>query len=184
MLVRRLPNGTCISVTLTTREHFARFVRTGAYRNRAYWNPAYVGLHGPSGLPQADSVLRRIEYSWAQRHAPVRSVSWFEAEAFCRSVRGRLPWTGEWLDAVGEPAPPGSTWTPPDPNTERLVAECYQSTDPQWTWGGIVRDHTTSEWCADAYHPTMKGPAVRPDRAGRRRVVGGALESRSRHPGR
>lgn len=84
---------------LVTYEQFAEFIKSEHYFRPEYWDPdvrrhfweKHVGRAGFGG----DEVLRRTGFRWNARQQPVICVSWFEADAYCKSVGGRLPWSYE-----------------------------------------------------------------------------------------
>lgn len=70
---------------------FALFIREGEYFKPRHWNALAVVR-----VPGGDHVLERIGFAWNERAQPVKGVSWFEADAFCRSHGGRLPYYQEY----------------------------------------------------------------------------------------
>lgn len=85
--------------SLVTYEEFALFIREEGYFRREYWDrDVYREFwSGHAGRQEfgGDELLRRIGFHWTTRHLPVTHVSWFEADAYCKSVGGRLPWSVE-----------------------------------------------------------------------------------------
>ncbi|HSG48718.1 MAG TPA: SUMF1/EgtB/PvdO family nonheme iron enzyme, partial [Longimicrobiales bacterium] len=82
-----------------TNQAYAEFVRTGGYERDELWGhaPPEVrgGLVDRTGLPGPRGWLRQRFPDGAER-LPVTGVSWWEAEAYCRSVGSRLPTLFEW----------------------------------------------------------------------------------------
>ncbi len=126
---------------LVTYDQFAEFIKTEGYFRPEYWHPdvrrhfweKHLGRVGFGG----DDVLRRIGFRWNARRLPVTGVSWFEADAYCKSVGGRLPWSNEAdgpptsLKNVSEPAEWCGDWfnskargpyVQPEPPLRRRVA--------------------------------------------------------------
>ena len=84
---------------------FEAFVAAGGYANPTWWDPAGWAWRVAVGA-ESPGAWRRIDGGWQQRlfdrwlpldpQAPVRHVSAFEAEAWCRWARRRLPTESEW----------------------------------------------------------------------------------------
>lgn len=77
--------------------------------NQAYLRCVTAGACAPSGISESDARLGRPEH-------PVASVSWREAESYCRWVSGHLPTEAQWERAArGDSArtfPWGRVWNP------------------------------------------------------------------------
>jgi gamma-glutamyl hercynylcysteine S-oxide synthase len=108
---------------------YAEFVERGGYRRREWWSDAgwawvrESGAEAPlhwtaHGRERRFHELRPIDPS-----LPVMHVSWFEAEAYARSVGKRLPTELEWEKAAawgpGATAPRTYPWGEDDPTPER-----------------------------------------------------------------
>ena len=109
----------CIAKAPVTNAEFAAFVHAGGYRNREFWSAAGWAWRERAG-PNGRSIgLKRMAASWTWRryreveplapHAPVMFVNWYEAEAWCRWAKRRLPTEAEWeAAALGEANANGS----------------------------------------------------------------------------
>ncbi len=114
-----------------TNAEYAEFVAAGGYGAREFWSepgwqwrereqrerPAYW-------LPQHHGVWtwrRHGRIEALARDAPVAFVNWYEAEAWCRWAKRRLPAEAEWeAAAIGEP----------DASSTHL-----SETKRRWPWG-------------------------------------------------
>ena len=98
-----------------TQGEFASFVEAGGYRRREWWSEAGWGWRESVGAVapvywQLDggAWLRRDFDRWVplEPDLPMLHVNWFEADAYCRWARRRLPTEAEWeLAAAGAPDP-------------------------------------------------------------------------------
>lgn len=71
---------------LVTMEEFAAFIR----REDGYFNPENWSDSVFRGAGGGDRILDLIEFRWDKRASPVRKVTWFEADAYCRWKKGVL----------------------------------------------------------------------------------------------
>ena len=149
-------------------EEWGLFVRTREYFNDAHWEGGRFA--GASG---GDAALTAVGFAWVRRHARVGAVTYCEAQAYCTSRGGRLPWLQECrsLDAAFQCLDRGqvdrmAAWLPEDRRTE--------------FWRPVGHP----EWCGDWFNATADGPDVRAEGPLRRRITADpwCMVSTSRNP--
>ncbi|MGC1309276.1 MAG: SUMF1/EgtB/PvdO family nonheme iron enzyme [Phormidesmis sp.] len=76
---------------------YRRFIAAGGYEQRQWWSQAGWQWQ------QWAKVTQPLYWTddWAFEHHPVCGVSWYEADAYARSVGKRLPSELEWAKAAG-----------------------------------------------------------------------------------
>ncbi len=164
-----------ISRTAVTRAEFAEFVNDGGYRRQELWCDAGWQWRERANAPHPIYWKPVGEGNWMQREfdrwlplepdLPVLHVNWFEADAFCRWARRRLPTEAEWeMAASGEPGSMRKrrySWGDEPPTPERANLD--------WRAGGPISVHAlpsgdsafglrqmignTWEWTSTDFHP-------------------------------
>jgi iron(II)-dependent oxidoreductase len=93
----------------TTNEEYARFIEEGGYRRREWWSdegwqwrerenwtlPLYWSQQDDTWRAQ-----RMFDEGLIEAQHPVTGVSWYEAEAYARFMKKRLPTEAEWEKAA------------------------------------------------------------------------------------
>ena len=181
-----------------TNAAFAAFVDDGGYRQREFWSPEGWLIRSRTGAQHPAYWLRDVQ-GWLRRnfdryvrlepHAPISHGSWFEAEAYCRWARRRLPSEAEWDMAASAASSGGYPWGDTEPTAELANLDsrhlgtvdvaaypasdsaygCRQMIGNVWEWTasafypfpGYLVDHPYREYSAPwfGYHKVLKGGA-------------------------
>ncbi|KEF41180.1 MAG: sulfatase maturase [Cyanobium sp. CACIAM 14] len=101
-----------IAETLVTNGDYAVFIADEGYRRPEFWMSEGWALVQERGWSGPRYWRGDWEFTLAGRRprhpqAPVRHLSWFEADAFARWSAARLPSEAEWEAVVAEAARPG-----------------------------------------------------------------------------
>ncbi len=101
-----------LAETLVTNEAYAAFIADDGYRRPELWMSEGWAVVQERGWCAPRYWRGEWEFGLAGRRprhpqAPVRHLSWFEADAFARWSGGRLPNEAEWELVVTEAAQPG-----------------------------------------------------------------------------
>jgi len=138
---------------------FAAFIESGGYAREELWSPEGWSFVRSSGLVRPRFLG---EPEWAHvtgPRQPVCGVSFWEAEAYARFVRKRLPTEAEWEKAArgtdGRIYPWGNRWDPTRCSFRggpiRAAPEVGQFPSGASPYGVLDMPGGVWEWCADWY---------------------------------
>ena len=160
-----------ISKTAVTNAEFAAFVDDGGYARREFWSDegwrwraSCDAQHPVYWEPQGNGRwLRRhfdLRVPLEDRH-PIIHVNWYEATAYCRWARRRLPTEAEWEMAASGAEKHTYPWgdEPPTPNRANLdwramgCIDVDALPDGDGPFGCRQMIGNTWEWCSDSFGP-------------------------------
>jgi iron(II)-dependent oxidoreductase len=162
-----------IARAAVTNAEFAAFVEAGGYRMREFWSDEGWAWREKNGAERPVYWRPRQGGRWTWRRyrdveelradAPVAFVNWYEAQAWCRWARRRLPTEAEWeMATVGEPTADG----------QRLA-----ETKRRWPWGDEPPAPATANLDFAADGPLDVGACAAGDSAfGCRQMIGNVWE--------
>ena len=152
-----------IGETPVTNAEFAPFLERKAYLDRSLWSAA-----GWAWREAASVIAPRFwaEADWTDYlgpDQPVVGVSWYEADAFARSMGMRLPTEAEWERAArgedGRRFPWGDAWVPGHAahrGGRRHTLPVRSIPENRSPHGLYDCAGNVWEWCADAYGPGLR----------------------------
>ncbi|MDB5855969.1 MAG: ergothioneine biosynthesis protein EgtB [Herminiimonas sp.] len=128
---------------LITNGEYLQFVQAGGYENPSLWMSEgwewirSQGIRHPLYWQSADEN-RWQEFTLHGMQpldlaAPASHLSWFEADAYARSVEARLPTEAEWECAVTQAAQPaGPNAQGGQPDLQQVFGACWQWTSSSY----------------------------------------------------
>ena len=178
-----------------TNQQFAAFVQAGGYGERAHWidqkNDDTSWKWRESG--QITAPLYWNDSKWNGPTQPVVGVSWYEAVAYCRWAKCRLPTEREWEAAArgkaGTTYPWGNDWREGICNTNEtklgVTTPVGMFEESQSECGAGDMAGNVWEWCDDLRNSTDQDRVVRGGSWGNdSRYARSAIRLRSRPDGR
>jgi len=160
---RRLSTGAYeIGETQVTNAEFAPFVERG-YLERALWSDGGWTWREENGVVAPRFWGNPDWNDYLGPDQPVVGVSWFEADAFARSLGMRLPTEAEWERAArgddGRRFPWGDDWDPESAahrGGRRHTLPVRSIPRNRSPYGLYDCAGNVWEWCADAYGPGLR----------------------------
>ena len=160
---RRLSTGGYeIGETPVTNAEFAPFVERG-YLERSLWSEGGWTWREESGVVAPRFWENPDWNDYLGQDQPVVGVSWYEADAFARSLGMRLPTEAEWERAArgddGRRFPWGDDWDPESAahrGGKRHTLPVRSLPRNRSPYGLYDCAGNVWEWCADAYGPGLR----------------------------
>ncbi|TMB12517.1 MAG: formylglycine-generating enzyme family protein [Deltaproteobacteria bacterium] len=156
---RRVATGAySIGETPVTNGEFDAFVGGGGYRDRGVWSDAGWQWREANAVTAPRFWNEEAWRDYLGPDQPVVGVSWYEADAFARSLGMRLPTEAEWERAArgedGRRFPWGDEWVPENAahrGGRRHTLPVRSIPENRSPHGLYDCAGNVWEWCADAY---------------------------------
>jgi iron(II)-dependent oxidoreductase len=157
--------------TPVTQAEFAAFVNEGAYERQPFWSDTgwkwreEAEAEHPMHWRQAGAGRweRREFDRWValEPHRPVIHVNWYEADAYCRWAKRRLPTEAEWELAAASPQKRRFPWgdafpTARETNLDARMMGCIDVgglPEGDSPFGCRQMIGNVWEWCANDFQP-------------------------------
>lgn len=168
-----------ISENETTNEEYLEFVQAGGYEKKDYWKELLsitdlnidevgwnrIGLFKDRTGAPGPLNWKNGKYAEGEAIRPVEGVSWFEAAAYCRWKKLRLPSEAEWEYAArgsdqrmypwGNNFDVIQNWGNKQAATSSPVGSVSKDKSP---FGAMDMARNVSEWVSDTWGPYPNSP--------------------------
>ena len=151
-------NAYLIAKTPVTNAQFKQFIEAGGYKKKVFWS-----YNGWKWCLKKGRIQPRYwnDVKWNKPTYPVVGVSWYEAEAFCKWAKCRLPSEAEWEKAARGTDGRKYPWGNQKPNKNlanfnrnvgRITQVGKYSPAGDSPFGCVDMAGNIWEWCADWYN--------------------------------
>ena len=168
-----------ISKLETTNQEFKEFVDSGGYQDRELWKELLsirdlntdlegwerIGLFTDRTGKAGPATWTDGTFAEGKGEFPVEGVSWFEANAYCRWRKGRLPKEAEWEYAARGTDGRMFAWgnnkdliSKPEAGKTNEVKAAGSTPHDVSPFAVMDLSGNVSEWVADVWHPYPDSP--------------------------
>jgi formylglycine-generating enzyme required for sulfatase activity len=152
-----------VGETPVTNDDFVAFIRANLYLDRSVWSEAGWEWRELNGILAPRFWNDGAWRDYLAPEQPVVGVSWYEADAFARSLGSRLPTEMEWERAArgddGRRFPWGDDWVPgyaAHRGGARHTLPVKAILENRSPHGLYDCAGNVWEWCADAVTPALR----------------------------